>query len=62
MTLETGPHGDSILPMPDPVICTECGQVIDDIREAVEMTPFGAKTRQFAHKPIPGCPKAKDVE
>ena len=44
------------LKMPDPVICTECGKEIEDVAAAVETTPYGTDTRQFAHAPIPGCP------
>ena len=50
------PENPTNLKMPDPIICPVCGKVIEDLRDAVETTPFGTDTRQFAHKPIPGCP------
>jgi hypothetical protein len=46
-----------ILKMPDPIVCTECGRIIEDLADAVESTPFGTDTRQFMHKAIPGCPE-----
>ncbi len=49
---------NDLLKMPDPILCTVCGQVIESLEDAVEMTPYGTDVRQFAHKPIPGCPKA----
>jgi len=53
---EGHPEDQPILKMPDVVICKVCGKPIEDIEEAVEMTPYGTDTRQFAHRPIPGCP------
>jgi hypothetical protein len=53
------PSGEGARPemkMPAVVICQKCGRPIEDLAAAVEMTPMGTDTRQFAHKPIPGCP------